>query len=128
MATAPLVCLIDDDALVRDALAFVLSDHGYEFIEAGDGAAGLVAATGRKADIVITDVNMPAIDGLALIRDLRARMPDVRVVAMTGAATRDGKDVMELARAAGADECLRKPFRPAELLAALARLAPPTAR
>src|SRR5512140_3904354 len=67
------ILAVDDSATMREMVAFVLESAGYRVIEAEDGAQGLDRATANACDLVITDQNMPRMDGLTLVRSLRER-------------------------------------------------------
>ena len=114
------ICLIDDDIYVRDALSLGLGDSGYDVVTAPGAAAGLDVVAREHIDVIITDMNMPGVDGAQLITEARARWPKLPVIAITGAATHDGRPVAEVARELGADACLVKPFRAAQLAALIA--------
>lgn len=116
------ICLIDDDILVRDALALGLGDAGYEVITAPGAAAGYDLAARENVDAVVTDINMPGTDGAQLIVQLRARWPALPIVAISGAGVIDGRPITDLARERGADAALAKPFRARELAGVLERL------
>lgn len=113
------LCLIDDDAFVRDALALGLRDAGFEVVTAPGAAAGLDVVARGGADVIVTDLNMPGTSGAQLIGEARARWPDLPIVAITGAATINGAPAAELAMARGADQCLIKPFRARALVDAV---------
>jgi DNA-binding response OmpR family regulator len=98
------VCLIDDDRLVRGALALGLQDSGYQVLAAEDGEAGLALIERERPDMVITDLRMPGMDGGALIGLIRARYSDLPIIAMSG----QGEPGDGLG---GADAFLRKPFK-----------------
>jgi CheY-like chemotaxis protein len=115
-----IVCLIDDNQLVRESLAFTLRDHGMEVEEAPDGGSGLQLALAKDFDVVLTDLDMPGVHGLAVIQGLRARKPHLPIIAITGATIQGNKNVSEVARGIGADLCLNKPFKPSEMLRAIA--------
>lgn len=110
------VLVIEDDATVRDVLTTLLGFDGFEVRTASDGSLGLEMAERMQPDIVLLDVMLPGIDGLAVCRALRERMPQSRVVMLTGRAT--SEDELD-GVAAGADAYLRKPFSSLELLEAL---------
>jgi DNA-binding response OmpR family regulator len=119
------ICLVDDNPYVRDALAYVLRDNAFDVRLGADADAGLRLGTGDGVDIVVTDINLLDSDGLAMIAALRASRPGLFIVAMTGEESRGGVPLTQLASQAGADLCLMKPFRPSVLLEALSRLAAP---
>ena len=77
------VLVIDDEEGVRSFLAESLAREGHEVVEAGDGSAGLAAAREEPFDVVITDLRMPKLDGMSVVRALRAEQPDVEVVVLT---------------------------------------------
>lgn len=109
-----LVCIIDDDPLVCDALQYALQDQGFDVVVAQDSSAGLSLA--RESDCVLTDLNMPGSDAIALIGTLRRERPDLHIIAMTGGSFGASGDLVRQACDAGAKACLQKPFKPSELL------------
>ncbi|TFZ08320.1 response regulator [Ramlibacter humi] len=117
------VLAVDDSASMRQMLAYTLRTGGYEVIEAADGAEALERLEGAGVDLVITDQNMPRLDGLALTRALRAqeRWRKVPVLILT---TESGDAIKSEGRAAGATGWLQKPFEPQRLLDTLARVVP----
>jgi CheY-like chemotaxis protein len=81
----PLVLLVDDDAPLRETLALVLEDAGYRVVQATDGRAALaLLATGPAIDALVTDLSMPGLDGVAVIRAAQARCPGLPAVLLTG--------------------------------------------
>lgn len=116
--TGPRVAVIEDDAAIRRALVRMLESEGFGAIALADGDSGLRAIHEHQPDLVILDLSLPRIDGMEVIRRLRA---DVRTVALpiivltAHTATAD----MVAALDAGADDFLAKPFQHAELLARL---------
>ena len=106
------ILLVDDDAGVRDVVAFPLRREGFEVDEERDGAAALDAARARSYDIVILDVMLPELPGTDVCRALRAES-DVPIVMLTARdAELDRVNGLEL----GADDYVTKPFSSAELL------------
>ena len=116
------ICLIDDDIFVRDALALGLSDAGFDVMAAPGAAAGYDLAARENVEAVVTDLNMPGTDGALLISELRARWPELPIVAISGASQIDGRQTTDIARERGADATMIKPFRARELAAVLERL------
>jgi CheY-like chemotaxis protein len=108
----PRVLVVEDTATVRRLLAEVLGLDGVEVTAVGDGRAALAAFPVVRPDLVLTDVEMPVLDGLSLTRELRDRGADVPVVVLTG---RDDPATRRAAAEAGADAFLAKPFGLAEL-------------
>lgn len=111
------ICLIDDDAVVREALASGLREAGHEVQVAPGAAAGLDLVRRGGADIIVTDMAMPGTSGVELIAEAKANWPLLPIVAISGATVVDGCNVTVNARVLGADALLRKPFRARELIA-----------
>ncbi|MDP2788418.1 MAG: response regulator [Pseudomonadota bacterium] len=110
-----LVLTVDDSASIRQMVAFTLRSAGYEVIEAVDGVDGLNKAKSKVADLVLTDQNMPEMDGLTLIRTLRA-LPDYRSKPILMLTTESSDAMKAAGKAAGATGWLVKPFDPQKLL------------
>lgn len=112
---AKTVLSVDDSSSIRQMVAFTLKSAGYDVIEAADGQEGLNKAKMKTVDLVLTDQNMPVMDGLTLIRTLRA-MPSYRTVPILMLTT-ESSDAMKMqGKSAGATGWLVKPFDPAKLL------------
>ena len=109
------ILAVDDSATMREMVAFVLESAGYRVIEAEDGAQGLDRATATNVDLVITDQNMPNMDGLTLVRSLR-ELRDYKSVPILLLTTESSDTMKAQGRAAGATGWLGKPFDPATLL------------
>lgn len=108
----PKILLVDDNAQVRERLSSFLEDR-YEAVQAEDGQAALDLLRARgDIDLIVTDVHMPAMDGLQLARAVRRRWPSLPVVIITGLGR---EEIAVDALRAGATNYLRKPFRNAEL-------------
>lgn len=114
------VLSIDDSGSIRQMVAFTLKGAGYEVIEASDGQEGLEKARSKTVDMVLTDQNMPRMDGLTLIRNLRA-MPDYQSIPILMLTTESSDIMKQQGREAGASGWLLKPFDPAKLLAVMQR-------
>lgn len=101
-------------------LAYVLTSNGYHVIEAEDGEQGLAFAKANQADLVLTDQNMPKMDGLALIKALRS-LPNYRKVPIMMLTTESSQALKQQGRDAGATGWMVKPFDPEKLLEMLKR-------
>ena len=112
--------LVDDDAGFRELLRTTFEDVEVDVDEAGSAAEAEARIAAAKPDVIVLDVGMPGMDGLAFCRELKAgaETGSIRIVLLTGM-----EDVEEVAGAAGADAFLLKPFRPLELLGVVERLA-----
>ncbi len=109
------ILTVDDSPSIRQMLAYVLSSNGYNVVEAADGELGLEAARQTAADLVITDHNMPKMDGIALIKALRA-LPGYQKVPIMMLTTESSPALKQLGREAGASGWMVKPFDPDKLL------------
>jgi DNA-binding NarL/FixJ family response regulator len=120
-STATRVLVVDDDPLVRSALALMLGgESDIEVVgEAGDGAAGIQLAGSLAPDVVLMDIRMPRLNGLEATRRLRDRDEPPRVIVLT---TFDADDHVFEALAAGADGFLLKDTPPAEIVAAIRKV------
>ena len=121
------ILAVDDSASMRQMLACALHAAGYRVIEAVDGLDALEKIGANEVDVVLTDHNMPRMDGLALTRSLRAqkRYEHVPVLILT---TDCDEALKQAGRAAGATGWLRKPFDPARLVEVLRKVAAEPAR
>jgi two-component system KDP operon response regulator KdpE len=109
----PIVVLIEDEPQIRRFLRATLTGEGYRLFEATTGADGLVQATSRQADVVIVDLGLPDMDGLEVIRRLRAWREVPIIVLSARGQERDKVTALD----AGADDYVSKPFGAGELLA-----------
>ena len=109
------ILAVDDSASIRNMVSFTLKSAGYDVIEAVDGQDGLEKAKARKVSLVLTDQNMPRMDGLTLVKSLRA-MPDYKAAPILILTTESSDDMKARGRAAGATGWLVKPFDPPKLL------------
>ncbi len=120
------ILTVDDSPSIRQMLAYVLSSNGYTVIEAADGELGLEAARQTPADLVITDHNMPKMDGIALIKALRA-LPGYQKVPIMMLTTESSPALKQLGREAGASGWMVKPFDPDKLLLMVTKALGPVA-
>jgi two-component system chemotaxis response regulator CheY len=118
---ARLVMIVDDSKATRSMVAFTLRRAGYEVMEAENGSQALAAIGARRIDCLITDVNMPEMNGVDLVRRVResALYRTLPVLMLTTTIDSAGKDQ---AREAGATDWLGKPFMPADLIEAVAKI------
>ena len=114
----PRVLVIDDDPSLRFTLEAVLGDAGFAVETADGGRSGLAAFEARGADVVLTDLAMPEVDGMKVLEALRAQDPSVPVVMLTA---HGSERVAVAAMKAGADDYLPKPFDPDELVLSVKR-------
>ena len=112
---AKIILSVDDSSSIRQMVAFTLKSAGYEVIEAADGQEGLDKAKQKTVDLVLTDQNMPRMDGLTLIKTLRT-LPSYRSTPILMLTTESGDAMKMQGKAAGATGWLVKPFDPQKLL------------
>jgi two-component system chemotaxis response regulator CheY len=108
------ILAVDDSGSLRQMVVFSLKAAGYQVIEAVDGLDGLEKAKKQVVDLVLTDQNMPKMDGLALIKALR-ELPSYQKVPILMLTTEASDEVKAKGRAAGANGWLVKPFDPQKL-------------
>lgn len=114
------VLLMDDQAHVRAAIKATLQPNGFDITEVGDGKAGLAAFDTATFDLAIIDIYMPKLDGVKVIKQLRARNPALPIIAISGVELgQSERTPLDFFPNAGLGDvfCLKKPFRSAELLA-----------
>lgn len=118
----PHILVIDDDDLVRRLVNHALTREGYEVMEAVNGRKGLAAYKAAPAELVITDLIMPDMEGLEAIQEFRRRSPDLKIIAMSGGGAGWSVDYLKMAEKFGASRILNKPFALEELCALVAEL------
>jgi two-component system chemotaxis response regulator CheY len=109
------ILAVDDSASIRQMVAFTLKSSGYDVIEAVDGIDGLEKAKTKSVNLILTDQNMPRMDGLTLIKALRA-LPQYKTVPILMLTTESSDAMKQQGRAAGATGWLVKPFDPQKLI------------
>jgi two-component system, chemotaxis family, chemotaxis protein CheY len=115
------ILAVDDSASMRQMVRYTLEGAGYQVIQAADGVEALELAKSRSADLVLTDVNMPRMDGLTLVRELRG-LQNYKFTPMLVLTTESGQETKQRGKQAGATGWIVKPFNPEQLLATIARV------
>lgn len=121
---AKTILIVDDSASVRQVVSIALKQAGYDVIEAIDGMNALAKLDGRKLHLVISDVNMPRLDGIGFLTQMKAN-PAYRFTPVIMLTTEAGEAKKQEGRAAGAKAWVVKPFQSEQLLAAVAKLVLP---
>ncbi len=116
------VLIVEDDREYQGFLARVLSESGYDVVTRSSGAEGLLFLEAQLPDILITDIVMPDIDGLDLIRKARERYAELKILAISGGGLIQADRYLDAARKMKADAILKKPFIAKVLLKKLAEL------
>jgi two-component system chemotaxis response regulator CheY len=117
------ILTVDDSASIRQMVAFTLKSAGHQVVEANDGKEALDLAKKTKVALVITDVNMPNMNGIELIKALRA-IPDYKFTPILTLTTESGAERKNEGKSAGATGWLVKPFNPQQLLDVVAKVMP----
>ncbi len=121
-----IVIAVDDSMSIRETVKMILSSAGYEVYAAEDGVDGLRLCEQRKADLVITDLNMPNMDGIELIRHVR-QLPAFKYLPIIMLTTESQDDKKVAGKKAGATGWVVKPFDPARLIAVAQMVCPQAA-
>ncbi|AZQ12497.1 response regulator [Shewanella sp. JM162201] len=115
------ILAVDDSASMRQMVGFTLKTAGFDVTEACNGDEALKVAQTGQFDLVISDVNMPVMDGITLIRNLRT-LPAYKFTPLLMLTTESGGDKKQEGRAAGATGWIVKPFNPEQLLATVRKV------
>lgn len=115
------ILIVDDSATVRQQLQTLLAASGYLVVEAEDGHLGLLAAEQHDVDLLIVDVNMPRMNGIEMVAQVR-KLPRHDKTPIFMLTTESTKSVMTLGKNAGATAWIIKPFRPDLLLKGISRV------
>ncbi|HWL18234.1 MAG TPA: response regulator [Bradyrhizobium sp.] len=118
---AKTILSVDDSASVRQMVKLTLSGAGYTVVQAGDGAEGLAKARDTTVDLVVTDLNMPVMNGLNLIRELR-KLPSYKGVPIIFLTTESDAAMKQEAKVAGATGWITKPFQQEQLVAVVRKV------
>jgi two-component system chemotaxis response regulator CheY len=115
---AKIILIVDDSESIREVVSFTLENEGYDVLIANDGTDALKFLDGRHIDLIITDLHMPEMDGITLIREVR-KMPNYQRIPILFLTTESQAAKKMEAKDAGATGWIIKPFVPAKLIAAL---------
>jgi two-component system chemotaxis response regulator CheY len=117
------ILTVDDSKTMRDMVSFTLKGAGFEVVEAEDGVHALSVLSKTSVDLVITDINMPNMDGVTLIKKLRAQ-PNYGSTPILILTTEGGEEKKAQGRSAGATGWIVKPFAPDKLLQVVNKVCP----
>jgi two-component system chemotaxis response regulator CheY len=115
------ILVVDDSFSMRHALGIALKNSGYDVVEAEDGRDGLAKCNGRKFNLIISDVNMPHMDGISFVKAVKA-LAAYRFTPVIMLTTESDKEKVTQGKEAGARAWILKPFQPAVLLEAVSKL------
>ena len=110
------ILAVDDSASMRQMVSFTLKSAGFDVTEASDGVEGLNIAKSKTFDVIISDVNMPNMDGLTMVKEIRS-LKNYKFIPILMLTTESSTDKKQAGRAAGATGWIVKPFNPDQLLA-----------
>ncbi|MDP3814655.1 response regulator [Pseudomonas sp.] len=118
---AKTVMVVDDSSSVRQVVSIALKGAGYEVIEASDGKDALAKLNGQKIHLMISDVNMPNMDGITLVKEVK-KLANYKFTPIIMLTTESQEAKKQEGQAAGAKAWVVKPFQPAQMLAAVSKL------
>jgi two-component system chemotaxis response regulator CheY len=115
------VLVVDDSTSLRQVVGIALKGAGYNVIEACDGRDALTKLNGQKIHLIISDVNMPNMDGISFVKAAK-QLPNYKFTPIIMLTTEAGESQKQAGQAAGAKAWVVKPFQPAQMLAAVSKL------
>ena len=121
---AKTVLIVDDSASLRQVVNIALKGAGYNVIEACDGKDALSKLNGEKIHLIISDVNMPNMDGITFVKETK-KLPNYKFTPIIMLTTESQEDKKKEGQAAGAKAWVVKPFQPAQMLSAVSKLIMP---
>jgi len=118
---AKTIMVVDDSATLRQVVGIALRGAGYDVIEGEDGKDALKKLTGQKVHLIISDVNMPNMDGITFVTEVK-KLPAYKFTPVIMLTTEAGEDKKARGQAAGAKAWVVKPFKPDQMLNAVSKL------
>lgn len=115
------ILIVDDSSSVRSVVGIALKGAGYDVIEACDGKDALSKLTGQKVHLIVSDVNMPNMDGITLVKEVK-KLPNYKFTPICMLTTEAEASKMAEGKAAGAKAWIVKPFQPPKLLDVVSKL------
>ena len=118
---AKTILIVDDSSSVRQVIGITLRGAGYDVVEGCDGIDALTKLDGRKVHMIISDVNMPNMDGISFVKEVK-QLPNYRFTPILMLTTESAADKKSEGKAAGATGWLVKPFNPEQLIATVQKV------
>jgi two-component system, chemotaxis family, chemotaxis protein CheY len=115
------VLVVDDSISMRQMVSFTMKEAGFDVIEGSNGQDAIMRVQGKSVNLVITDLNMPVMDGLSMIRQLRGK-PEFKFTPILMLTTESQQEKRQEGKAAGATGWIVKPFNPEQLLQVVAKV------
>ncbi|MGQ5525291.1 response regulator [Chitinimonas sp. PSY-7] len=119
--TTKTILIVDDSASMRETVKIVLAASGYAVIDAEHGKEAIERLDGRKVHLIVSDVNMPVMDGITFLREVK-RMPRYKFTPVIMLTTESSEEMIKRGRESGASAWLTKPFLPAQLVLSVSKL------
>jgi len=113
--------VVDDSTSLRQMVAFTMKEAGFDVLEGANGQEGLAQLKGQSVQVVITDLNMPVMDGITMIKSIRA-LPQYKFTPILMLTTESQASTKQTGKQAGATGWIVKPFDPQKLLAVVAKV------
>jgi two-component system chemotaxis response regulator CheY len=117
------VLIVDDSVMVRQMVSFTLKEAGFDVVEAENGQDALTKLGGQCVDLIVTDLNMPIMDGITFISNARTLVPS-KYIPILMLTTESQPEMKQKGKAAGATGWIVKPFDPPKLLSVIAKVLP----
>jgi two-component system chemotaxis response regulator CheY len=121
---AKTILIVDDSTSLRNVVNIALTEAGYDVIEGSDGKDGLKQCDGKKINLIISDVNMPNMNGIEMVKELK-KMNNYKFTPIIMLTTESGDEMKAEGKAAGVKAWVIKPFKPEQMLNAVAKLCLP---
>lgn len=118
---AKTILIVDDSASLRQVVSIALKGAGYDVIEGVDGKDALTKLNGQKIHLIISDVNMPNMNGIEFVKAAK-QLPAYKFTPVIMLTTESGESLKQEGQAAGAKAWVVKPFQPAQMLSAVSKL------
>ncbi len=118
---AKTIMIVDDSASLRQVVSIALKGAGYDVLEGADGKDALAKLTGQKVHLIVCDVNMPNMDGITFVKELK-KLPNYKFTPVIMLTTEAGEDKKSAGQAAGAKAWVVKPFKADQMLSAVSKL------
>ncbi|THJ46443.1 MULTISPECIES: response regulator [Aeromonas] len=118
------ILIVDDSATIRQVVGMTLKGAGYEVMEASDGKDALNKLDGKKINLIISDVNMPNMDGITFVKEAK-KLANYKFTPVIMLTTESQDSKKQEGQTAGAKAWVVKPFQPEQMLAAVAKLIMP---
>jgi two-component system, chemotaxis family, chemotaxis protein CheY len=117
------ILIVDDSIMVRQMVSFTLTEAGFKVVEAQNGREALDKVAAQSFDLIVTDLNMPEMDGITFIGNAR-ELPGTKFTPILMLTTESQPEMKQKGKAAGATGWIVKPFDPPKLLAVIAKVLP----